>query len=100
MVEKQIISSDEVEISLTKILEYLIENWSVSAAQNFFGIYVSKINLLKQNPNLGKKSSKYSYIRSINITKHNRLFYRVDKNAIYLITLFDNRQHPSKNKFV
>jgi plasmid stabilization system protein ParE len=84
---------------LLQILNYLTENWSIGIADNFEATFLKKIELLKENPKLGKISSKSHLIRSINITKHNKLYYQISKETIYLITIFDTRQDPAKNKF-
>ena len=51
------------------------------------------------NPKIGRPAVKIKDVRSISITRHNRLYYKVEKNTIKVITLFDTRQNPSKNKF-
>jgi len=84
---------------LVQISEYLMEKWSLSSAEKFHEIFAAKVFLLSQNPKIGKKSSKYDFVRSISITKHNRLYYRFDEHTIFLITIFDTRQDPAKNKF-
>jgi hypothetical protein len=33
------------------------------------------------------------------ITKHNKLYYRIEGDIIYMITLFDTRQNPKKNRY-
>ncbi len=77
----------------------IIEHWGVSTAKNFFLTYTIKIDILAKNPKVGRISVKKDTIRSIPITKHNRLYYRIDKKTIFLITIFDTHQDPAKNKF-
>jgi plasmid stabilization system protein ParE len=85
---------------LNELLSYLKIAWSLKVADDFLNVFSEKINLLSQNPKIGKPSLKVKSVRSIMITKHNRMYYKVSKNFIMVIILFDNRQHPSKNKFV
>jgi len=54
---------------------------------------------LASNPKIGIKSKSDKTIRSLLVTKHNRLYFSVDDDKILLLQLFDTRQHPSKNKF-
>jgi hypothetical protein len=47
---------------------------------------------------MGIPSEKYC-IRSILLTKHNRLFYRIKDETIELLNIFDTRQNPEKQPF-
>jgi plasmid stabilization system protein ParE len=82
-----------------QISDYLVKNWNLQIAEKFQKIFFAKVELLAKNPKIGRISSRYDYVRSISITKHNRLYYRSDEHTIFLITLFDTRQNPAKNKF-
>ncbi len=62
---------------LLQILDYLKTNWSIEVAYNFEVTFLKKIELLKANPKLGKISSRSPLIRSINILKHNKLYYHL-----------------------
>jgi plasmid stabilization system protein ParE len=84
---------------LLQILDYLTENWSIRIAENFEATFLKKVEILKENPKLGKISSKSHLIRSISITKHNKFYYQISKEIIFLVTIFDTRQDPAKNKF-
>jgi len=42
---------------------------------------------------------KVSEVQWILITKHNKLYYRIEGDIIYMITLFDTRQNPKKNRY-
>ncbi len=84
---------------LINILNYLNKNWGVKTADDFEVKFLKKIGHLIINPNLGRPAFKKSSVRCINLTKHNKLYYSIRKETIFLISIFDNRQNPSKNKF-
>ena len=50
-------------------------------------------------PNLGIASIKEPSIRSILITKHNRLYYQAYSDKIVILDIFDRRQDTQKNKY-
>ena len=63
---------------------------------NFENSLQQKINLLSTFPKLGYPSAKRKGVRSTLITKHNKLFYKVDedKKEIVILAFFDTRQNP------
>jgi len=81
-----------------KIIAYLIEEWPLPVAENFIKTTEGKIATLSGQPFVGKATPGKS-TRSILITKHNKLYYRVKKDFVELVGFYDTRQHPSKNKF-
>ena len=54
---------------------------------------------LINEPDSGRNSTKVPDVQWILITKHNKLYYRVKGEIIYVITLFDTRQNPNRNKY-
>lgn len=82
-----------------RIVDYLLTNWSSSVAINFENIVNKKLGNLALQPFTGIPSEKYPSIRSILLTEHNRLFYRVRSETIELLNIFDTRQDPKKSRF-
>ncbi|RVU01988.1 hypothetical protein EOD41_08530 [Mucilaginibacter limnophilus] len=93
-----VIWSAEAEKSYSKILLYLQKNWTDREVNHF----VKRVNILIKNitqqPYLFKPSST-KQIRKAVIGKQNSLFYLVRNHQIILLTFWDNRQHPKKNKY-
>lgn len=85
--------------SLDKLMSYLDEHWGESVASDFIKLIDSKILLLASQPNIGIRSQKLKDARSILITKHNRLTYRIKDNTLIILNLSDTRRHPKKNKY-
>ena len=99
MAKYKVIYSKLTESKLLQISDYLLQNWSLQIAEKFQKTFLAKVEFLAKNPKIGRPSSRYHYVRSISITKHNRLHYRFNEHTIFLITIFDTRQNPVKNKF-
>lgn len=68
------------------------------SADKFVVILHKKLILINNNPFIGQACKNNTATRRLIITKHNKLFYRVKGKNIYIITLFDTRQDPQKNK--
>jgi len=83
---------------LDKLLDYLHEEWSVDVANNFIIILRSRIDSLKQNPHIGS-STYLKNTRTILITKHNRLYYRIENDKLIILNLIGTRRNPANNPF-
>lgn len=77
----------------------MTEEWSVEIAERFSETVQSRLETLSNYPFLGIASSKELSVRSISISKHNRLYYRVTSIKIEVLNIFDTRQNPKKNKY-
>ncbi len=91
--------SKQANTRFLQIVNYLSENWSVKVAIAFQTTLFEKLGKIAENPKLGKPSVKNKGFRSILITEHNRAYSKITGKIIYIITIFDTRQNPSKNKF-
>lgn len=83
-----------------KVVEYLIAEWPVTIAEKFVETVQTRLERLAHYPHLGIVSVKQPAIRSISISKHNRLYYRITSEVIEILNIFDTRQNPGKNKYV
>jgi plasmid stabilization system protein ParE len=81
------------------VVDYLLVHWNISIANAFIGILYEKLNTLSYEPFIGIETENTDGVRSILITKHNRLFYRIKLNTIEILSIFDTRQLPSKKPF-
>jgi len=84
--------------SPTSSYEYLDENFSLQAAENFAKAVDSKIDFLIKHPESGRKSS-IKPVRFTGIDKNRHLFYLVENDTLFVLAIFDNRQHPDKRPF-
>lgn len=81
------------------IANWLEINWSKKSADKFASILYQKLTDIQNNPFIGQICKNDIATRKILISPHNKLFYRVKGKTIYIITLFDTRQDPKKNKY-
>jgi len=78
---------------------YLEMHFSISVAKKFQQKLDNRILSIKEFPFSGMTTLRTN-IRMIIITKHNKLYYRVEQNTtVRILRLFDTRQNPEKNKF-
>ena len=76
---------------LTQVLAFLEKEWDRNVAIDFLDNIDSKVDTLRQNPYIGA-SSGIRNTRSLHVTGHNRIFYKVVKNKVVIINLYDTRK--------
>lgn len=82
-----------------KLINYLEKKWGRRVAEEFKKRLDRRILQISETPQIGTNSIKLPNVKRIVLTKHNKLFYKIKGNTIYIITLFDTRQDPKKNKY-
>ena len=93
-----------MKISLTKraeksyksIREYIRAEWGDRVASAFEQKVKDYLDFLKDFPKMGSVEVKEKQIRGILLTKHTRIFYRVKRNRVIILTFFDVRKDPAK----
>lgn len=95
----KIIWSSEALNNLTDIVNYLFDNWNEKIANSFLDKLNKKLILLSNQPFIGSVSEKDSSIRSVLLSRHNRLYYSVFNNTVELLHIPDTRQNPAKNPY-
>jgi plasmid stabilization system protein ParE len=93
----EIVYSEAAEKQLNALVAYLEIEWSGKVADSFLVIFNNKLNLLQENPKLGRPLDRDPSIRKVTLTKHNLLYYTFDSTRVFLLTIFDTRQNPGKN---
>jgi len=84
---------------LETISNYIEVEWSESLADKFIDLVKEKVRTLAKHPAMGMASVKYPSVRSVKISKHNKLYYKVTNDKLILLSIFDTRQHPDKNLY-
>jgi plasmid stabilization system protein ParE len=95
----QIITKKRFENKVIKLLNYLETNWDDAVAINFKILLLQKLDLLAKQPEIGAEVNVLKNIRSILITKHNKVYYRIENNKIVVINMIDTRKNPKHNPF-
>jgi len=90
--------SEQAEIKLLQLNNYLLENWNVIVRNEFIDKLTKKINQIASQPESCPKSKDFEGLFKCVVTKQTTFYYRIlfDKNEIEIITLFDTRQNPDK----
>ena len=94
----QIIFKKRFQNKLQKLLTYIESEFGLLVAQRFAKQLDKKFLTLPQQPFVGKPSVYIQNIRSVHAGKHNRLYYRIEGNKIFILNMYDMRLHPQKNK--
>ena len=79
------------------IAAYIEKEWSKARADKFVEFAKERIQTLSKYPQMGMASRKRKSVRSIKLSKHTRLYYRVERKKLVLLSIFDTRQNPDKN---
>lgn len=95
---RKVIFSKRAASKLEKLLEYLESEWSVKDKKNFITKFDKALNQIILFPEISRKSEIKKGLHQLILTKQTTLYYRVDSEAIRIITLFDNRMDPKKLK--
>ncbi|GAA5040119.1 hypothetical protein GCM10011506_40250 [Marivirga lumbricoides] len=81
-----------------KLLDYLADKWGNKTVNKFNNRLQSILKLISEMPDLYPSSGKRKQVRRCVISKQTSLYYQIKKDKIELITMFDNRQNPTKKK--
>lgn len=84
---------------LVKVLDYLEKEWGGKVANAFVSTLDERISMLDKYPEIGKASAKDPSIRSILVSKHNKLYYKIDEGCIFILNMYDMRMSPRKNSY-
>ncbi|MDQ7918146.1 type II toxin-antitoxin system RelE/ParE family toxin [Mesonia sp. MT50] len=92
--------SELAESKLTKLSEYLLENWSLKIRDKFISKLTDKIKQISYQPNSCPKSTEFNGLYKCVVTKQTTFYFRIlnKVNEIEIITIFDTRQNPDKLK--
>jgi plasmid stabilization system protein ParE len=98
---QEVIWSPEAVDTYVAILEYLEKEWSEKEVKNFIARVNEKLDLLKQQPLLGRASGKKKGTYRTLINYRITLFYhyRINKKQLELVTFWNNLQNPKRQNF-
>lgn len=92
----QIVWTKQAEDSFNAVLDYLLEVWTIKAANNFIDLVEHSITQITANPKLFKVSVFDSESREALITKQTSMFYRIiNKNTIEIEYFWNNYRNPN-----
>ncbi|GAB4514829.1 MULTISPECIES: type II toxin-antitoxin system RelE/ParE family toxin [unclassified Allomuricauda] len=85
-------------LELEGIIAYLEEHWTERELKNFSRELDHVMELISKNPELFQASSAKKDVRRAVIGRYTNLYYRMGSNTVEILSLFSNRQNPSKLK--
>ena len=95
----QIVYTQKARQTIAAVVDYVESQWSEKVASEFIFKLNRYINMLALGTLDGRVTAKKKDIKTILITKHNRLYYRIKKDIIQIILLWDTRQNPARNPY-
>jgi plasmid stabilization system protein ParE len=91
-------TSKEFLNNLFTIQTYIEREWGIKSSEKFQKILDSKIDNPSIHLKIGRVIAGNKNIRKLMITKHNKIYYRITNHEIIILTLFESKQNPKRNK--
>ena len=93
--DKKSIVTRRFEKNTLNTYTWILKEFTPAAAFRFLNKLQQRVELILQNPEIGKPSVKSKNIRSLILHPHNKIYYRITSNAIELLCLFDMRKNKA-----
>ena len=84
---------------VVRLLSYLEAEWSKKVADDFLKEVEARLQTLSEQPFIGTPSKVSDNVRSILITKHNRIYYRIKGSVMEIVNMYDTRMNPKNNPY-
>jgi len=94
----KIIWTDHALSELNDIINHLESNWTRKEISRLFKKIEKSLAQIGRNPAMYPKTDKRESVRRAVLTRQLTLYYKTDKNIIYILSLFDNRRNPKARK--
>lgn len=95
----QIIWNKRASRQFGALQEYLTEEFGEKTTATFTTRTFTFIELLLKHPQIGSLEDKEKNIRGFVLHSNTTVFYKEEQGNIYILSFFDNRQSPGKEKF-
>jgi plasmid stabilization system protein ParE len=90
--------SAESDRRVAEIIVYTRKEWTEKEVGNFLDQLKKFETIVLRFPRIYPESQIKKGYRKAIISKQNSIIYKVDKNVIRILTVFDNRQDPGRLK--
>lgn len=91
----KIVWTDKALANLDNIIDYLKNNWTENEISGFFRKLDKRITMIGQRPLLYPLTPNRKNVRRSVLTAQITIYYRINKQSVEILTLFDTRQNPS-----
>ena len=95
----QIVVTENFVASVANTVHWLETEWPSQSALKFEKTLKAVIERISKNPGIGKISTYFENIRSLLVTRHNRIYYKIEGDTIFLLELFETKQSPLRNQY-
>lgn len=92
----KLVWTEKAQQRIGEILEYIEREFGTKARQTFREKTQDFTRILMEFPEMGALEIKEKNLRGFQLTKQTRVFYRVKKNCLFILTLIDSRQDQKK----
>ena len=79
-------------------LEYLVQKWGQKVAQNFRGRIQEVLDHVVERPRMYPATGSRKNVRRCVVSKQVSLYFRIKKDKIEIVTLFDTRRDPNSRR--
>jgi plasmid stabilization system protein ParE len=90
--------TDRAMAEYEKLLEYLYEEWSEEIAQRVITEINYTVLRIKNSPEQFQIFNKRRKVRRCVASAQTSIFFKIKKDCIEILSVFDNRQSPRKRK--
>ena len=94
----KVIWSAEAVRNIEDIIQYLQTNWTDKEIRKFFVKLDKRIALISSRPLIFPSTQTKAQAHRSVLSKQTTIYYKVLKDQILILALFDNRQDPDKLK--
>ena len=96
---KKVVWTKRASNKFDKVVEYLQTDWNENVVRAFVQRTETILELLSENPELGTVENSEKGVYGFRLTKHNRMFYRIDEERLIVLNIFDNRQSSKRKRY-
>ncbi|GAP71471.1 hypothetical protein SAMD00024442_123_2 [Candidatus Symbiothrix dinenymphae] len=89
----------KAERNLDEIHDYIAQNYTDREVNRFFAKLNKSLLLATQNPFMYRQAAQNRTIRRCVLSKQTSFVYKIKKDRIDILFMFDNRQNPNTLKF-
>lgn len=92
----KLVWTEKAQRRIGEVLEYIEREFGTKARQTFIEKTQDFTQILIEFPEMGTLEIKEKNLRGFQLTNQTRVFYRVKKICIIILTLIDSHQNPKK----
>ena len=96
---KKIKWNDTASYTFEETTNYLQDNFSSKAAENFVNLVYDRIDMVVNGLTVGRKSTKAKTVLVLKLDKNRQMYYRMHGTTLIIVDFWDTRQDPRKRRF-